>query len=554
MVACSAIFIAANAINRDKVANAYSAMPMQLIDYPVQLLGIQSTPATDASTATHEYITTQPEGELRSYIRKGGVAYAYLGGIAESSMNGMTLSVVFAPDNETVWFKEIVAAADGTFGWVKGSISDGKVIIKPGQYVWYYDFGSYYTAYTLKRIQPNDNSESEYDKYVALEDDIVYTLGEDGSLTLDPDATGFKGIGLVRESTDQFIIDSGLNGKWLGYGDFNAVYNPFSPNYCQGPAEGVEIKPYSMTHKDYDGSYFGHLVNVAIDGNTIYTQGVFSNLLPEAWIAGTIEDGKAKFKSGQSAGVAKRHYMTYMNASHYIENEPESGIDYIYFTALDEIDFDFDSSNGIFSSSDDIILSASPYEIAPAEYYFEPKFIPFNDIAAKPATPVIGKTYQPWDEWYYYGTVSIEIPVFDVNGNFIDPSKLYYEFYIDNELVVFGPDNYYTETEMSRLPFSYDDGYYITHTGSSTISMAFLEDGHTSFGVRSIYLGGGTETASDFSVFSTSDLKTIEADSVNNITFFDLQGRQVSNPTNGLFIEKITMTDGSVKTRKVFKK
>ena len=47
---------------------------------------------------------------------------------------------------------------------------------------------------------------------------------------------------------------------------------------------------------------------------------------------------------------------------------------------------------------------------------------------------------------------------------------------------------------------------------------------------------------------------TLGSTEIKSIRYFDLQGRQVENPSAGLYIRSVTFADGRVKTSKIVKR
>ena len=97
----------------------------ELFDYALQKHGAARNTVRQASS-TSDYVTEQPEGELRTYVRTGDNLISIVGGSVDGTQNGQTLKVIFAPDGKTVWFYEIVSSASSCFGWIKGEFNDAK--------------------------------------------------------------------------------------------------------------------------------------------------------------------------------------------------------------------------------------------------------------------------------------------------------------------------------------------------------------------------------------------------------------------------------------------
>lgn len=102
----------------------------------------------------------------------------------------------------------------------------------------------------------------------------------------------------------------GYNGKWLGYGDINTVYTPYTVNLPQGPDSTVELEDYSMTYfNEIGGPRVGHMVKCAVVDNKMYIQGA-SQYIPEAWLVGDIDGNKVTFTE-QQAGLLDYYYTDF---------------------------------------------------------------------------------------------------------------------------------------------------------------------------------------------------------------------------------------------------
>lgn len=177
----------------------------------------------------------------------------------------------------------------------------------------------------------------------------------------------------------------------------------------------------------------------------------------------------------------------------------------------------------------------------------------FVEVAATPADPVI-TTLTAYDEQYGAG-FQFELPAVDVDGNFIDPSKIYYNIYFDGseEPETLSPDDYQNLTEeMTNVPYDFSDNYDFL-CGGTTHTFYFYVAEYNNIGVSQTYTGGG-ETHRSNIVWATNptSIKGVSSDSksVKSVNYYDLSGRQVSAPAQGLYIKTITYTDGSKKNVK----
>ncbi len=532
----------------------------ELFDYALQKQGVVCNTLRQASS-TSDYVTEQPEGELRTYVRTGDNMVSVLGGIIDGTQNGQTMKVVFAPDDKTVWFYEIVSSASSCFGWIKGEFNDAKdrITIAEGQKAWYYYDGSYYTAYTVCRIEQNPEGSAEnYDNYRYKPGEIVFSYASDGTMKLLPDENGVAAIGLIRDSDDPFIVEYGLNGKWLGYGDVNTTYIPFTEQFNQAPDETLERQNFSLMYDiDTEGGRTGRIVNVVFDGDTIYLQGVFS-LLPEAWIKGEVRGDKAVFKTHQLLGVYSGHYTFFEGGTYATLTDPSTEEEYWELYAMDEVVLDFDKDNLALSAEGVCLALSGGYDILLlVEGVVEPVFKQFLDVAAVPEQPDI-VDFMPYSSDYGCASVTVNIPIVDTEGNFLDPSKLSLGLFVNDELFVFKSDQYWSlpsfgMEEMERIPYGFTDGYDFVQTGAGNMEIRLYREDIQKIGVRSYYQGGGTETESAMSVFVATGIETIKPEDIREVVYYDLTGRQVVNPSGGLFIKTIVSKDGRRQSMKVVK-
>lgn len=508
-----------------------------------------------AEGATQDYITEQPEGELKTYVRSGENMTAVMGGIVDGSQDGRAMNIVFAPDGKTVWFDKIISATTATFGWIKGEIEGDKIVIKPGQYAWYYDYGTYYTAYSVERIVPNpDGNATNYDTYMTAEGDIEFSIAEDGTLTLLPDANGVAAIGLIRRTTDEFLVEYGYDGKWLGYGDQNTVYTPFEANFNEGPAEGTELQDFAMTYDLYVNSAerSGHLTKGAIVGDKIYIQGASQNL-KNAWLVGTINGNKVTVDK-QLVGILDGYYTYFVGGEIVSQYNEETQQDEYFYAPIEQMTFDYNTETQTLTSDNCLLVAAS--ENLFAEGYMKVAFNPYEDVAAQPATPVVGEDFLPYDTESGSCFVTVYVPSEDVNGNYIDGSKLTYSVYIDDELFTFDPSFYfYFSNPTTVIDFGYCEDYRFQNLGAGRIAIEINKEPLHSIGVKSFYAGGGETTESDMGMFylNMSGISDIQGKGVSKITYYNLAGQSSNRPFSGMNIVVTTHTDGTTSTAKVIK-
>ena len=425
-------------------------------------------------------ITEQPEGELKTYERSGGAFYNSWGYLFSTYQDGGAMKIVFADDGKTVYMQDPISQAT-TGAWVKGTLStNGKTLTFPlNQFIIYYDDMGYGLMTAWVDVWVDDNGSL----HQTTNSDIhqaVFTIRDDGTISLngssgDVDTFECSGLGL--------IYDDDLT--WAGYADWESVYTPFDGTPVELP-DGAALEDFSMSYVDSYGSASGKMVKVAMMDNDVYVQG-FSDYVPDGVMKGTLTGNKVLFPSDQYIGIGSSMFINMM------------GIDADYMI-LDNLEFDYDAATRTMTASD-ILAAVAGLNVM--EEYGQPVIAPYVDHAATPANPEIIEFVDNGElGGINYG--SFNVPTVDVNGDFIDPNKLYYRIYFDDdELFRFGPDEYpYVDQYMTDVPYYYTEGYDF---GVGGATVYFYETGFQRVGIQSVFRGGGEEHVSDIVYMQLTD-------------------------------------------------
>ncbi|MDE5877582.1 MAG: hypothetical protein K2H47_08845 [Muribaculaceae bacterium] len=524
----------------------------QPFDYVEQVNQKKEAPIFKESVSHPDYIITQPEGELRNYVRKGTAITSYLGGTQEVSQDGMTMKVVFAEDGKTVWFYELVSTAAYCFGWIRGEREGNQITIPGGQYAWYYYYdGDYYTAYTVTPIKENPEGEiGGYDWYQCIKGDIVFKIDDFDVLTLVPEE-GTSGIGLCRETTDPFLVENGYDGKWLGYADLTTEYIPIEVKFNEAPADDIVRESYYMNYdlSAVTGSSGSQIVTVAIDGNKMYIQGLMDSTFPDSWLIGEIDGNKVNFSSGQMIGIMDRRYVYYVGVKEYDMS----------WEIIPTFTMSYDKETGVITFPDWILINAFPdNELLYCDGLHGIEMHPFNDVPVIPANPVVGEEYYPFDDMMQSMQVSFMIPPIGKEGEEINPSQLGYEIFVDGELFTFEPNLYYIFIEpVTLIPYGFYDGYYFmqSYMEDNTVLISFFNPEYKSFGARSVYFGGNERRESEIITFTTENtgigMTEIKSSTLVETLYFDMMGRRIEQPKKGVAVEVKRFDDGTTISRKI---
>jgi hypothetical protein len=235
--------------------------------------------------------------------------------------------------------------------------------------------------------------------------------------------------------------------------------------------EGVETEEYSMTYTDGDGKEASKPIIVAVDGNDVYFQGM-SQYLPEAWVKGTMDGVNVTFAANQYMG----EYGSYGSSYFFYDND---------------VVFTYDAEAETYSATGQIfgVLADQYYD----GNYFDPVLQKVTEVAATPATPLIAGI----EETNYGDVIVFNIPTTDVDGNGMITSKLFYQFFIDDEdtPLTFTTQYFSKLTEnMTVIPYGFTEDYDFF---SEYIYLNMPHDTWQKVGIQSIYTGGGVENKSE---------------------------------------------------------
>lgn len=182
----------------------------------------------------------------------------------------------------------------------------------------------------------------------------------------------------------------------------------------------------------------------------------------------------------------------------------------------------------------------------------------------RPAAPLPPKltAFQPYDPnpWGGPGGLQFTLSYYSSDFNYLDPSHLYYNLYIDDELVTFSPDDYQNlETEMTDVPYSFSDQYEFYKYDENHRTIYFYKDVKKKIGMEAVYVDGDLRFGSGITEYYPNgdptgvDMTEATVKQIKSVDFYDLSGRKLSAPAKGICIRTITYTDGSKASRKIVK-
>lgn len=502
-----------------------------------------------------DVIWDQPEGDLTVYTRAGGAYYSFFGYLVETTQGGTSIKVV--TDGNDVYMENPISQGQVEGGtWVKGTLEGNKIHMPLKQCILYDEWSGYgyMTAAFRPELKYDEDYEEEYLNYVMTDDtEVVFTINEDGTITMDHESGVDPETGLADWIYGLAYTD---DLAWAQLGDFNSVYTPFNEEIVTIP-ETLESETWAMMYEDENGYSSARIVNVAVDGDKMYVAGMSADDM-EAAIVGTIADGKVTFASDQyigmntgyiAYGVFANLTTEYVYDDWYEEYIPMTGFEY-----LPEYSFTYDAENKIMTSAEDVafVVNAGKGadEVLYISYAANPRFNYFEEVPAVPADPEF-LDYANWFDDYGYDLLVCNIKLEDVNGKYINQDKVYYMIWtkIDGETepFVFYADEYYGFAdygfdELTELPVNFEsfdaEGYQdIAPSGSS---ICIYQTGFDDYGVQTIYYGGDERNVSNIVWYNDVETGITNATtSAEANAMFDLAGRQVKKLQKGVNIVRL---------------
>ncbi|MBD5358523.1 MAG: hypothetical protein HDR88_16310 [Bacteroides sp.] len=536
-------------------AGLLAATSLTAMGYPTE--PVKLSPPTD----NEQIIEEQPQGDLTLYSRTCRAFREYYGIIEQVVEEGSIVKVVEQEDG-TVWLHNTISMFYAP-GWIKAEKTDDKLIINGPQLIYEefdYDTGKLYKYFaTAVEIVDFENEAGELMRSYRPTEDGVFTFDiKDNVLKESGDGSLIFGIVGYSESSGYYFT---------GYGDNYVVLSVPQENMVVVPDSAEIHDNWAMYYFDQEGYEVGKFVNLAIDGNDYYIQGIYPNI-PDVWIKGKLEGNTVTFPNFQYLGPDMEwRYFAYLAGGQLDEDEwgnIEAVIDTDGFVMTLEDDGSlYADTNLLFVTSPD-----TNQENANFIGYFEGVIIKPQDSSTftNPANP---------EEIYLGGldgfpAIEFNLPTFDTNDNLLNTDNLYFSVFVNSQIFTFTPDAYFDlsylgiDEATTELPFEIGNGYDFFQAGSwhTVYINGIPEDAIYNIGAQSIYYPEGKDVnpnnvlKSDIiMVGSPDDPSSVEeigsSKEVKEVVFFDMQGRRVLNPEKGMYVKIVKYADGTEKTSKV---
>lgn len=505
---------------------------------------------TSVSAQDEKPITEKPKGEVVNLYRTSEGYYAFFGNAKPYKAHGEWSRMVFAEDG-AVWLENPISSLYSKT-WIKGYKAQGDTIAFDLPQVIYEETYSGETSYgTLYKMIVEETD--KYGTYVKDEDSqTLKYIWKDGKLTLCKDMA----CGMCTPT-----------GGWTGFGE-NYFEGINIENNTTKPSENAKVYDGLMLYLDLNDQAQQWPVKYAIDGNDVYLGNLSTNL-KGYWIKGTMKENKVTFPSTSLVGIDTTTVCyAYASRVDYSTALTSYGDPYdSTFVVNEPLVFTYDPAANTLSSKQKMGIHQSDGVREPLkstdifDVYRVPLISPWVEKPNKPLPPKFSAV-MPWitDQTPNYSGVEFLLSYYSIDGNYLDPTKLYYSFYIDGEMLTFTPEEYINvKKEMDLVPYTFDDDLHFYKVSDNTRRLYYFHQPKEKIGLEALYVdevdGKPVTYSSGITeyYFNATGINntTLEESNVESITFTDLSGRQILRPGKGVYIRTITMKDGTKQSKKV---
>lgn len=481
-------------------------------------------------------IITSAEGEkVDVTVTTSGITMSFTG--LQFYQDQVYSSHVVYGDNNEVYFYEIFPYLP-TQTYFKGVKQGDEIVVDLPQPIYYDDSTGVVEAYYLTLLRYQD------DWFVPEEkSSLIFSVDEFGTMT--------------AEGLDEYMmlgVADSEDGQWMGLGAWDVAISSFDETPVELPA-GYEVSENYWTSI---GSEYAWQVGFAKGSQEIYFKGL-SERMPEAWVKATVEYDE----HNAIVSIPQDQYVGDFLGYHIFTKCVEMTVDNdgnVFYDDLMDSNYAFQL---IWNLEDNTMVAKDPnvvllFNASMSDVYFvnnlaDMKLIHQESFEGVPVDPY-GLAFE--DEMIEQGfsMFSFNLPAISKDGNYLKLDDLSYVVYVDDEEWVFDADEYLLEESLEEIPWTLDGYWILKRYGSSEHVVAFFVEGITTLGVQSIYKYNGEETRSEIVTINLDEYTSVaapEADKkVADVKYFDVSGRQVSLPTAGIFVKRVTYEDGTMATFK----
>lgn len=411
-------------------------------------------------------IIDQPAGKYYNMVYSNQFILSTLFGTYMGQNSGSLGEVVEGTDG-CLYIHNMLTELQTDYGyWVKAEKVEGDTYVIHEQPIWEENYYGQVYTHSIMKLGLTAEGGLTY-----ADNTDIYITWKDGKLDTAEEFNGEDATAVISAIDD--------SGYWCGACNWDVHMTEQTDGIISELPADAEQMTMVMKYTDDYGELQARKVQAAFASNEVYVQ--LANGL--SWVRGTVQDGKAVFASGQYLGP------DYVNNCHayFIAADFDGNI-------LPQAEFILDMTTHTLTAGEVLVLINSGKEEV---YYIEclesPLIYPFEDVARTPLAPEVS-TVSPFEaDTYYgggYGYIGFIAPYFDAEENFLDPAKLYYRLYVDDQIFTYQPSEYQDFEEPTTLvPYTFS-GNDFSVSGTSHYIYTYW-DAAKNIGLQQVYTGGG---------------------------------------------------------------
>lgn len=362
----------------------------------------------------------------------------------------------------------------------------------------------------------------------------------------------FDYLGLHQEGSLWFTermlgVSEGKKGDWMAYGELTCRLIPFDSAQPELPA-GLTSKKYQFIDGDC-----GWYVNVGIDGNDCYIQGMLEQD-PDRWVKGSFVNNVVSIPSGTYLGITD-------GLTIFATGAEDQGVQ---LGIAGDFQMTYDPETDTFTSDNILWEHASPE--------LDEEYMAFEQVVIKPLPGKLWPSIQApkFRQWFNYDSALdfgyIQFYLSSLNNDYdvLDPSRIEYAAFVDGELYELDPADYdRLDERMTWIPYNFTDNWDIFMYPRGLRSFYFYTNIEENLAIQERYLDEKGEyhysaklvVDVDGNVsYDSSKVDAVNSESrVISEEYYDLNGRRLVSPGQGVTLRKMTLSNGEVVVKKSIK-
>lgn len=406
----------------------------------------------------------------------------------------------------------------------------------------------------------------------------------------------WKGDHYELENDADFMAEGMFTGlgmfdpedNWSGFMDYNIELQPMKDKTVTPPADLI-YNAWSLIYGDIEqGGTNGFHVNIGIDGDDFWMQGIGETMLSNSWVRGKINrkaDGKqtVTFKPqylGDNTDYTV-HYVYMAPLQKQLVYDETTGIESYQWVVQEEMEMSFNEANRYLSGSTYQALAINQGKEKPSYYtiYQSPEIMFQDDVTDfVPRDPKFTNyihNSQATGTDPVYG-LKFKLPRTNNSEEILDATNLYYCIIVDGDPWYFYSDVYtYLTKDMSVIPHFFTDNYDFVINPTESVERTVYLYTHDlgDIGIMQVYrdpewpeeeyycsnivyYSGSVVPFNGVIEFDTSGVRPTQISNAEAVSteYYDLSGCRLQAPVKGINISRSIMSDGTVKTQKVITK